>query len=84
MRGRGLGRRLTDAALVLARERAIERVFLLTETAAPFFRQLGFRDVARADVPEGVRNSLEFRSLCPASAEALILNLAAAQAGDEM
>jgi N-acetylglutamate synthase-like GNAT family acetyltransferase len=82
LRGQGLGRRLTDAALLLARERAIQRVYLLTETAAPFFRRLGFRDVARPDVPERVRNSLEFRSLCPASAEALTLNLAAA--GDEM
>jgi len=53
------------------------------ETAVPFFRRRGFRDVPRSDVPERVRNSLEFRSLCPASAEALTLALAA-PAPDEM
>ncbi|HEX9687908.1 MAG TPA: hypothetical protein VGB47_02410 [Thermoanaerobaculia bacterium] len=53
------------------------------ETAAPFFRRLGFRDVPRADVPERVRDSLEFRSLSPASAEVVTLALAA-PAPDDM
>ncbi len=75
LRGAGLGRRLTEAALALARRRGVGRVYLLTETAAPFFRRLGFRDVARAEVPERVRGSLEFRTLCPASAEALVLEM---------
>jgi amino-acid N-acetyltransferase len=74
-RGNGLGRRLADAVLALARQQGADRVYLLTETAAPFFRRLGFRDVARADVPEGIRGSLEFATLCPASAETLVLVL---------
>jgi amino-acid N-acetyltransferase len=74
-RNEGLGRRLTACALDLARLRGVERVYLLTETAASFFRRLGFRDVARADVPEGIRGSLEFATLCPASAETLVLAL---------
>ena len=74
-RNEGLGRRLTAAALDLARFRRVERVYLLTETAASFFRRLDFRDVARADVPDGIRGSLEFATLCPASAETLVLVL---------
>lgn len=74
-RGNGLGQRLVEAALALARSRGVLRIYLLTETAAPFFRRLGFRDVARADVPEGIRGSLEFATLCPASAETLVLVL---------
>jgi hypothetical protein len=49
------------------------------ETAAHFFRRLGFPNVRRAGVAERVRNSLEFRSLCPAwpaSAEPPFLFLA--------
>jgi amino-acid N-acetyltransferase len=74
-RNEGLGQRLTASALDLARSRGVERVYLLTETAASFFRRFGFHDVARADVPEGIRGSLEFATLCPASAETLVLVL---------
>jgi amino-acid N-acetyltransferase len=74
-RNEGLGQSLTASALDLARSRGVERVYLLTETAASFFRRLGFRDVARADMPEGIRGSLEFARLCPASAETLVLVL---------
>ena len=67
----GLGWRLTEEALALARARNVTRVYLLTQTAAPFFCRLGFRAVAREDVPERVRGSLEFATLCPASAQSL-------------
>ncbi len=68
VRDRGLGIALTDAALALAREREIARIFLLTETAVSFFRRFGFRPVERTAVPPGVRQSVEFRGACPASA----------------
>lgn len=74
-RGRGLGRRLAVSALDLAGSRGAARVYLLTETAAFFFRRIGFRDVARVDVPERVRHSLEFASLCSSTAEVLTLSL---------
>ncbi len=74
-RGRGLGWRLAASALDLARSRGAARVYLLTETAAAFFRRIGFRDVARSDVPGGVRRSVEFASLCSSTAEVLMLSL---------
>jgi len=39
-RGQGLGQRLTEAALRLAQENGVTRVYLLTETAGQFFFQI--------------------------------------------
>ena len=65
---RGLGHRLTEAALILAKSRGVETVFLLTTTAEQFFPKLGFEQISRADVPESVQASVEFQSACPDSA----------------
>ena len=66
--GHGLGQRLTEAALALARDLCMPSVFLLTTTADGFFPRFGFERIGREDVPESVRQSVEFRSACPASA----------------
>lgn len=65
VRGRGLGHRLTEAALDLARTRGVNTAFLLTTTAETFFPKLGFERISRADVPESVLASVEFQSACP-------------------
>jgi amino-acid N-acetyltransferase len=67
-RGRGLGHRLTEAALRVAKERGADTAFLLTTTAEAFFPKLGFERIAREDVPLSVQASVEFQSACPASA----------------
>ncbi|HWN42468.1 MAG TPA: arsenic resistance N-acetyltransferase ArsN2 [Thermoanaerobaculia bacterium] len=74
-RGRGMGLALAQAALELARSRGVERVFLLTETAAGFFPRLGFEPVERSAIPASVQQSVELRSACPASAQAMALSL---------
>jgi amino-acid N-acetyltransferase len=51
-----------------ARAHHIERLVLLTETAQPLFQKLGYSVIERSSVPESLRQSDEFRSLCPASA----------------
>lgn len=71
VRSRGIGRQLTEAALDLAERRAVPAVYLLTTTAEAFFRRLGFNRLERGDVPATVRESVEFRSACPASAIAM-------------
>ena len=68
VRSLGLGGRLTEGALALARQLGVQHVFLLTETAARFFPRFGFRAISRAQVPESVRASLEFTTACPQSA----------------
>lgn len=75
LRGHGLGRALTAQALDLARLRRVDRLYLLTETAADFFRRFGFRPVPREEVPPTVRGSVEFTTACPASALAMMLHL---------
>ena len=66
--GQGLGHRLTDAALEVARSRGLAAAFLLTTTAERFFPRLGFEPIPRRDVPDSVQASVEFQSACPASA----------------
>jgi amino-acid N-acetyltransferase len=71
VQGQGLGHRLSDAALDIARARGTQTAFLLTTTAAKFFPKLGFEPIARDDVPVSVKTSVEFTSACPASALAM-------------
>jgi arsenite methyltransferase len=70
-RGRGVGEALLRERLEWARGRGLRRVYLLTTTAAGWFRGLGFETVARDDVPASVRRSPEFSSICPSSAEVM-------------
>lgn len=74
-RGRGLGRRLTRAALELGQARGVETVYLLTQTAGDFFSRLGFRRVPREQAEPLVGASLEFQGACPASALCMALGL---------
>lgn len=76
LRGQGLGQQLTRAALDLARQRGVKQLYLLTETAGGFFPRFGFRPLARSAVDPAVRQSVEFTSACPVSAQVLALSLA--------
>ena len=75
-RGRGLGYRLTEAALRVAKEQGADTAFLLTTTAEAFFPRLGFERIAREDVPVSVQASVEFKFACPASAVVMRTRLA--------
>jgi amino-acid N-acetyltransferase len=68
VRGRGLGERLIDAAIALAKSLGTPAVYLLTTTAESYFPKFGFVRITREQVPMSVRQSIEFRSACPASA----------------
>ena len=74
-RGRGLGIRLTEAAISLARTRGVRTLYLLTETAAAFFPRFGFRTIGRDQVAPAVRRSVEFTGACPESAQAMVAEL---------
>lgn len=63
----GVGRALVRAAEAIARRDGLASLTLLTQTAAPFFRALGYRDIARTDAPAVVQASHEFTYLCPGS-----------------
>ena len=76
VRGQGLGHRLSEAALSIARDRGTRTAFLLTTTAEKFFPKLGFEQIVRDDVPASVQASIEFQSACPASAVVMRKRLA--------
>lgn len=75
-RGAGLGHSIVLALERAAREAKIERLILLTQTAAPFFGRHGYRVIDRNDAPADVQGSEEFRSLCPSSATCMVKDLA--------
>ncbi|GAB4446420.1 MAG: hypothetical protein OHK0015_49670 [Chloroflexi bacterium OHK40] len=76
LRGQGIGRELTQAALDLARAHGVRRVYLLTTTAERYFASFGFAPIARAEVEPAVQASVEFTEACPASATVMALHLA--------
>ena len=67
-RGRGVGQRLTEAAVSLAQSLGMPAVYLLTTSAESYFPKFGFVPTARDQVPASVQQSIEFRFACPASA----------------
>ena len=69
--GWGLGKTLVRAVEARARARQIDRLFLLTTTAAGYFEARGYVRVERQALPGPIRRSAEFTQLCPASAVAM-------------
>ena len=68
LRGGGCGKALVAGIEARARELGLADLYLLTETAQPFFAALGYEVVERGSVPEPIRATREFSSLCPDSA----------------
>lgn len=67
-RGEGHGRALCERLVAEAADAGAERVYLLTTTAPEFFASLGFEEVDREAPPRAIRESEEFRELCPDAA----------------
>ncbi|MDX1610204.1 MAG: arsenic resistance N-acetyltransferase ArsN2 [Halofilum sp. (in: g-proteobacteria)] len=74
-RGRGLARRLVAFAEHLVAARDVRSLYLLTTTAADFFRRLGYVDLERERAPRPVRASEQFSRLCPGDAALLAKSL---------
>jgi amino-acid N-acetyltransferase len=67
-RGEGHGSAVVDAVLAEARAAGVDRIYLLTTTAADFFEDRGFERLPGGDVSGAIRETREFRKLCPDSA----------------
>lgn len=74
-RGTGLGKRLVERAIAEAESRGMRALYLLTTTAERYFPSFGFVKTTRDAVPDEVRQSVEFREACPATATVMALNL---------
>ena len=75
-RGAGLGTELIGRVMQAAARDGVTRLWLLTETAAPFFAALGFAPSDRAAASEPIRQSSEFGGVCPATAQCMVADLA--------
>ena len=74
-RNQGLAMNLAKAALDLAKSKKVTNIYLLTETARTFFSKLGFVEVRRSNVPENIKRSAEFITLCPDTATVMTRSL---------
>lgn len=75
-RSGGLGTAMLGAIERVVPEEGVASLYLLTTTAEPFFRRHGYVTANRADAPDAITGSAEFRSLCPASATFLSKRIA--------
>lgn len=71
-RSRGLGRQLVERAIAAAESQGLQALYLLTTTAERYFPSFGFAVTTRDKVPDAVRDTVEFRSACPASAVVMV------------
>jgi len=78
-RDRGLARSISEFLLERARSQGYVAIYLLTETAAGYFDNLGFEHVTRASVPAAIAATQQFSSLCPDSASCLMMDLSPAR-----
>ncbi len=74
-RGEGVGIRLIDFAVALARKMRLAAVYLLTTTAHDYFAKRGFADCPRDQAPAGIRDAWEFKAGCPQQAAFMKLAL---------
>ena len=70
-RSAGIGGQLTDDRLAHAREAGCSTAYLLTDTAAAYWRRHGFAAIDRGSAPSGITASQEWAHACPASATAM-------------
>jgi len=80
-RNRGIAKQLYQQVITHARRSGISGLYLLTTTAQGYFAKLGFASIARARAPEAIRNTQQFRELCPDSAALMFRSVAAGCGG---
>ena len=74
-RGRGYGHTMVQRLIEEMRRLGVADVYLLTETAVPFFATLGFVPWRREQAPAEIADTLQFQELCPATAKLTRLDL---------
>ncbi len=66
-RKNGLATSLVNRLIEVARTKNLKDIYLLTTTAEKFFEQKGFQKVDRNMVPQEIKQTPEFSSLCPST-----------------
>jgi len=74
-RNKGLGQMIYSALIEHAKSKKIKTIYLLTETAEKFFLKNGFNKIDRNVIPDSIKNTREYKVLCPNSAAVLMKNI---------
>ncbi len=75
VRGQGYGKRLCDELETMASAEGIDALYLLTTTAAAFFRERGYEVIDRNTVPSSIQQTTAFTEFCPSSAVCMTKSL---------
>jgi len=67
-RGRGISRQLAQRIVAAAERHGVKHLYLLTTTIESLCEKWGFRKIGRKDAPEAIKNTAEFKGLCPSVA----------------
>ena len=67
-RNKGIASMLVLELINYAKQKGIQEVFLLVETAETYFAKKGFIRIRMDEVPIAIKRSSEFSHLCPSSA----------------
>jgi amino-acid N-acetyltransferase len=76
LQGNGLGKFINHELEKISRQRGVDCLYLLTTTARDFFGKEGYEVISRDDVPESIKGTSEFSSVCPSSATVMKKDLA--------
>lgn len=68
LRGKGLGLIISKELEKISKQKGVDCLYLLTDSAKDFFAKVGYREIEREDVPISIKNTSEFSSVCPTSA----------------
>jgi len=74
-KGRGVGAAMTEWLIADSEASGLHALYLLTTTAEDYFPSFGFEKTARDTVPAEIKQSSEFRDICPASATVMYRKL---------
>lgn len=67
-RNKGYGKKVCQKLTDYSENIGIKELYLLTCTAEDFFAKIGFEVISREDIPDSIKTTKEFSSLCPCSA----------------
>jgi len=73
-KGKGFGSKITRQLLKYAKETGMKDIYLLTTTAENYFPRYGFKKIDRQAVPVDVKNSSQYKDVCPESAVVMKLD----------
>lgn len=74
-RGNGYGEAICDALAARARRAGVTTLYLVTTTAADYFRRRGYTAIDRSTVPEAIGATRQLAELCPDSATCMRAHL---------